>query len=234
MKPIDRCLIFSATYNEFNNIETLIEKINQYSPESEILIIDDNSPDGTGDLLKKIQSKYNKLHLIERKNKLGLDTAHKLAYEYALTNSFSKFITMDADLSHDPKEIPKMINILQDNAFVIGSRYIEGGDCDMSFYRRLISSLGNKFIKFILQINSNEFTTSFRGFNLHFLKDFHLNKIESKGYSFFMETIYQINKLDFEIIQIPITFRNRMQGKSKMPKIELFRTLKNVLILFFK
>jgi len=234
MKPIPRSLVFSATYNEVDNVETLIKKINHYSPESEILIIDDNSPDGTYDLLEKIQLKYDKLHLIKRKNKFGLDTAHKLAYDYALTEGFSKFITMDADLSHDPKEIPKMLEILQGNAFVIGARYIKGGDCDMSFYRRSISYLGNMFIKFILQINSDEFTSSFRGFNLHLLKDFHLNKIESKGYSFFMETIYLINKLNFKIIQIPIIFNNRMQGKSKMPRIELLRTLKNVLILFFK
>ena len=141
---------------------------------------------------------------------------------------------MDADLSHDPNEIPKMINILNKSSFVIGSRYTEGGKCEMSGHRLMLSIIGNKFIKKILRINCNEFTTSYRGFNLLKLKEFDLNIVKSKGYSFFMETIYRLNKHGVVINEIPIHFRNRRHGNSKIPGIEIFRTLKNLFILYFE
>jgi len=141
---------------------------------------------------------------------------------------------MDADLSHNPIKINQMIKILKDSEFVIGSRYMVGGKCEMGIVRFLISFFGNKFIKITLNINCSEFTTSYRGFNLKKLKKFNLNKIHSRGYSFFMETIVYLERSKFVIKEIPIHFKNRIHGKSKIPKIEIFRTLKNVLLLYFK
>ena len=138
---------------------------------------------------------------------------------------------MDADLSHEPKEIPKILEILNKESFVIGSRYIKGGSCEMSFFRTLLSVIGNKIIKKSLNINSNEFTTSYRGFNLNNLKNFDLTLVKSKGYSFFMETIFRLNKCGIKINEIPIQIKNRFQGKSKIPKLEIFRTIKNLFIL---
>ena len=140
---------------------------------------------------------------------------------------------MDADLSHEPKEIPKILEVLNKEAFVIGSRYIDGGSCEMSFLRTVISVMGNKIIKNFLKIRCNEFTTSYRGFNLNKLKNFDLKLVKSKGYSFFMETIFRLNQKGFKINEIPIQFRNRAQGKSKIPKLEIFRTLKNLVLLKF-
>ena len=233
MKKANKSLIFTATYNERNNIKELINGITTFSPDSSILIIEDNSPDGTGEILKELKEKNVNLKVIYREKKEGLDTAHKLAYQYAIDNEYSKIVTMDADLSHDPKEIPIILKLLEKNSFVIGSRYMAGGSCEMSLHRWIMSYWGNKFIKLILNINCNEFTTSFRGFNINQLKEFHLNQIKSKGYSFFMETIYLINKLDYKILQIPIKFANRKHGKSKIPKNEIFRTLKNLFFLKF-
>ena len=227
-------LIFTATYNEKNNINKLLSKINSVCNDVDILIIDDNSPDGTGLELNQIKLIQKNLKVIIRPQKKGLDTAHKLAYNYALENSYKKLITMDADLSHDPVEIPKMIKILDEKKFVIGSRYIEGGSCHMSFFRKQLSILGNKVIKYVLKINSNEFTTSFRGFNLESLGEFNLDMIKSKGYSFFMETIYQLNKHGVNIYEIPINFENRKHGSSKIPGIEIFRTLKNLFLIYLK
>ena len=141
---------------------------------------------------------------------------------------------MDADLSHDPNEIPKMIDILEKSSFVIGSRYIAGGKCEMSTHRLMLSIIGNKLIKKILRINCNEFTTSYRGFNLLKLKEFNLSIVKSKGYSFFMETIYRLKKQGVIINEIPIHFRNRRHGNSKIPSVEIFRTMKNLLILYFE
>ena len=226
-------LIFSATYNEKDNIEELIEKINKYSLNSDIFIIDDNSPDGTGNILNELKKKNSNLDFLIRKSKLGLDTAHKYAYDYAIKNGYEKLITIDADLSHDPKEIPTFINLLDKHEFVIGSRYAEGGKCEMPLLRLFLSIIGNKIIKFILKISCSEFTTSYRGFNLLKLNNFHLKEVKSKGYSFFMESIYHLNKNNYKILEVPIFFKNRSAGKSKIPKIEIFRTLKNLLLLQF-
>ena len=226
-------LIFTATYNEKDNINKLIENLNKLKVDLDILVVDDNSPDKTWEVLQELEKKTQNLKVIIRNNKLGLDTAHKLAFEYAKNNNYKNFISMDADLSHDPSEIPKIINYLDEFPFVIGSRYSLGGKCEMSGFRLLLSFVGNKVFKYFLKINCNEFTSSFRGFNLIKLKDFDFKLINSKGYSFFMETIYRINKLNYEIKEIPIIFKNRTQGKSKIPKIEIFRTLKNILLLKF-
>ena len=174
------------------------------------------------------------LKVIIRNGKQGLDTAHKIGYNFAKKYKYKNFITLDVDLSHDPKEISKIITNLKTKPFVIGSRYMKGGKCNMAFHRLILSVLGNKFIKFILKINCNEFTTSYRGFNLKKLKKFDLNKVKAKGYSFFMETIFYLDKNKIQIFEIPINFKNRTQGKSKIPTFEIFRTLSRVLLLYLK
>jgi len=229
-----KTLIFTATYNEHENIEHFINGVNNQDSNVDILIIDDNSPDKTYELVESIKNKFNNIFLIKRPHKLGLDTAHKEAYEYALINKYDYLITMDADMSHDPKEIPNFIKNLETHDFVLGSRYINGGKCHMSSKRLIISKYGNLFIKFILNLNCNEFTSSYRGFNLLKLKDFHLNLINERGYSFFMGTVCYICFKKFAYIEIPIIFKDRQKGQSKIPKIEIFRTLINLFKLRFK
>ena len=228
---MSKTLVFTATYNEVQNIKKLISLIYKNFPKADILVIDDNSPDLTYKLLKKLKKKYKNLKIKLRDKKYGLDSAHKFAYDFAKKNGYVKLITMDADLSHNPIEIKKIVRLLDKSEFVIGSRYIKGGKCELPFLRYLISFFGNKFIKFFLGIKCNEFTTSYRGFNLIKLKNFSLKKIKSKGYSFFMETVYLINKKNFKITEIPIKFKNRIYGKSKIPKIEILRTFFNVIRL---
>jgi len=228
---MSKTLVFTATYNEVQNIKKLISLIYKNFPKTDILVIDDNSPDLTYKLLKKLKKKYKNLKIKLRDKKYGLDSAHKFAYDFAKKNGYVKLITMDADLSHNPIEIKKIVRLLDKSEFVIGSRYIKGGKCELPLLRYLISFFGNKFIKFFLGIKCNEFTTSYRGFNLIKLKNFSLKKIKSKGYSFFMETVYLINKKNFKITEIPITFESRTYGKSKIPKIEILRTFFNVIRL---
>jgi len=229
-----KILLFIATYNEAENIEQLIRKIQDQSINIDILIIDDNSPDKTSEIIEEIKNENKNIYLIKRSGKLGLDTAHKEAYEYALKNNYDYLITMDADLSHDPVELMKFIKNLEAYDFVIGSRYIPGGKCLMRGRRLFISKYGNMFMKFFLNINCSEFTTSYRGFNLKNLKNFHLNLIKVKGYSFFMGTIYEIFKRNFSVKEIPICFQDRKKGYSKIPKIEIIRTLINLIFLRIK
>ena len=233
MSTEKKILVFTATYNELDNIKELVSSIKKQPSNPHILIIDDNSPDGTSEEIKKLQNNFKNLFLIKRNNKLGLDSAHKEAYEFALKNNYDLLITMDADLSHDPNELDNFIKNLEEFPVVLGSRYIDGGQCLMKGSRLMFSKYGNLIIKFIFQINCNEFTTSYRGFNLKKLNNFHLNLIKTKGYSFFMGTVHEIFKQKFKVKEIPIIFNDRKKGYSKIPRVEMLRTIVNLLILKF-
>ena len=226
-----KILVFIATFNEVENIIELVHLIKHQPSKPHLLIIDDNSPDGTSEEIKKLQNKFENLFLIKRNDKRGLDSAHKEAYTFALKNNYDFLITMDADFSHDPNEIGTFIKNLDEFPFVIGSRYVQGGQCLMRGKRLLLSKYGNLIMKFIFQIDCNEFTTSYRGFNLKKLNNFHLNLIKTKGYSFFMGTVYEVFRQKFKIKEIPIIFKDRKKGYSKIPRAEIFRTIKNILLL---
>jgi dolichol-phosphate mannosyltransferase len=165
---------------------------------------------------------------------MGLDTAHKLAYSYAVENNYDYLITMDADFSHDPKELINFVKHLEDFPFVIGSRYIPGGKCLMKGSRLIMSKIGNLTIKFFSGIICNEFTTSYRGFNISRLNNFHLNDVKESGYSFFMGTLFEISNKNFNIKEIPIIFADREKGISKIPRLEILRTLKNLIFYVIK
>jgi len=230
-----KILVFTATFNELDNIKELVSSIKKQPSDPDILIIDDNSPDGTSEEIKKLQNSFKNLFLIKRNGKLGLDSAHKEAYEFALKNNYDLLITMDADLSHDPNELDNFIKNLDEYPVVLGSRYISGGQCLMTGRRLIFSKYGNLIIKFVFQVDCNEFTTSYRGFNLRKLNNFHLNLVKAKGYSFMMGAIYEIFRQKIKVKEIPIIFNDRKKGYSKIPRIEIFRTLINLFILkFFK
>ena len=229
-----KILIFAATYNEAENIENFIEKILELNVNLDLLIIDDNSPDKTWEIVNHYKKTNKNIVLIKRKSKEGLDTAHKLAFNYAKEHNYNYLVTLDADLSHDPTKIPDFLNELKDQPFVIGSRYIKDGKNEMKLKRYILSFVGNKIIKFVLGINCDEFTSAYRGFNLNMLKNFDIDGVSSRGYSFFMETIYLLDSAGYNIKQIPIKFYDRSKGVSKIPKVEIFRTLKNLFLLKFK
>ena len=201
---MNKILIFTATYNEAENIIELTKNIFLNYKNVDFLIIDDNSPDLTYEKVEQLSLTNKSIILKKREKKLGLNTAHILGYEYALKNNYEKFITMDADLSHDPKEITKIITLLDEHAFVIGSRYIKGGKNGMTGLRLILSQIGNKSIKYLLNLNGTEFTSSYRGFNLKKLGNFHFNQVKSQGYSFFMETVFRINSLGWLSCEFPI------------------------------
>jgi dolichol-phosphate mannosyltransferase len=229
----NKILVFTATYNEKDSIVHFLLRLYKYNKYNfDLLIIDDNSPDMTYEVIRKFKLKTKKkITLKIRKKKMGLDTAYKYAFNYAKKKNFKYFITLDADLSHDPKKINSFLEELKKYPVVLGSRYISGGRNNLKGYRFFISYLGNKFIKFLFSAQLSEFTTSFRGFDLHKIKiDF--NKVQSKGYSFFMEIVYLLIKLNYKIKEIPIIFKVRRHGVSKIDKIELLRTFFNAFRLY--
>ena len=145
----NKILIFSATFNESENIRDLLNSIEKLNLKLDILIIDDNSPDKTSEIIKQYALEKSNIKLIVRNKKEGLDTAHKFAFKYSIENNYEYLITLDADLSHDPNEIPIFIKELKNNDFVIGSRYMKGGKTDITGWRLLLSYVANRFIKFI-------------------------------------------------------------------------------------
>ena len=155
-----RILVFTATFDEVDNIEQLVQEIFQYLPGQEILVIDDSSPDGTGDLLDRLSADNPNIHVIHRPSKLGLGTAHLLAMKYAIHGGFDYLITMDADFSHHPKYLPTMVKLLEENDFVIGSRYAPGGRCDYGVVRVLVSRTANTLARVFLGIPTHEATTN--------------------------------------------------------------------------
>jgi dolichol-phosphate mannosyltransferase len=229
-----RVLIFTATYNEKENINILLKEIHKLYPNFHLLVIDDNSPDGTGEIVQSLCQTIPNLKLIKRHNKLGLGTAHQLAMQYALHNNYDRLVTMDADLSHMPSDIGRLINELDNADFVIGSRYMPGGSCDYSGYRKIVSIFANISARLLLGIPLHEVTTSFRAFRVPILKKLPYSKMQTPGYSFFMECVFRLSQASTRIVEIPIRFRDRFRGESKIPKNEIYRSIFKLLTLTYQ
>jgi dolichol-phosphate mannosyltransferase len=221
-----KILVFSPSYNEKIIIKKFIKEFFNYN-KIDLLIIDDNSPDGTANIIKSEKIKNKFIKLIVRKKKNGIDTAHIDAYKYAIKKNYDYLITLDCDLQHDVADIKRFAKELNFNNFIIGSRYMLNGKCNLKGFRYLLSYYGNKFLKYLFKIKINEFTTSFRGFDKKTLRFLIKKKIVSRNYSFFMEVVYILNKYNFKLKEIPIIFNSRKLGYSKIPKTEILRTLYN-------
>ena len=219
-------LVFTATYNELDNISTLVADCLTILSHAHMLVVDDNSPDGTGTLLENLKVRWGeRLHVIHRPRKLGLGTAHKLAFKYALANNYDSLITMDADYSHHPKYLPVMTDELKRAEFVTGSRYIAGGKCDYDWKRQLLSRCANFLARAILGIRLRETTTSYRGFSRSLLEKFPVDRIKAEGYAFFFESIFHAGRIAKTVGEFPIHFEDRRAGSSKISKREIYRSV---------
>ena len=230
----NKILIFSATFNEAENIEEFLSTIEHLNLNLDILIIDDYSPDGTWKIIENYSKNKKNIKLIVRNKKEGLDTAHKTAFEYAIDNNYEFLITLDADLSHDPKKIPEFINELKTNSFVIGSRYMTGGKSNYKGYRDFISRLANIGCKFLLRMPFKEYTPSFRAYNTKSLKVLKKATLWSDGYSSQIEFIIFIYISGLKCIEIPIQFHDRTKGNSKIPRLQAFYGALKLLELFIR
>lgn len=213
----DKTLIIIGTYNEATNIVELINQLQSLDVNIDILVIDDNSPDGTAQAVKELKNKYNNINIIERSSKLGLGTALITGFKEALRCNYKKVITMDADLSHQPKYIPDMIKTLDKYNLVIGSRYTKnGGTLNWSLRRRILSRWGNIYTKMILQIPICDLTAGFAGIDTDYLKKINLDNIQGTGYAFQGEIKYKLYKTGAKVKEIPIIFQERTMGQSKV------------------
>lgn len=231
-----RNLIIIPTYNEIGNIKNIVSEIRNVlsSYDYSILIIDDNSTDGTKDVVLKLAEQNENIFLINREGKLGLASAYIEGFKFGLENNFDAMIQMDADFSHNPKYLPEMFDKLANYDVVIGSRNIKGGSVvGWSFLRNFISKGGSLYSKIILGCTINDLTGGFNGWKKDALKKINLDSIISKGYSFQIEMKYKAFKNKLNIIEFPIIFEDRKFGESKMSKDIFFEALLNVLKIRF-
>jgi len=228
-----KTLIATVTYNEIGNIEDFCHSVLAINPKFHFLVVDDNSPDGTGQLLDKLARKSPRIKVIHRPGKLGIASAHMATFLYAIQNNYDTLVTMDADLSHDPREIPKLLAALDGFDFVLGSRFAPGGTSEYTGYRKMVSILGNLSARLLLRIPFKETTTSFRVFQIDTLRKINLGRMPASGYSFFFELVYRLQSLGARGNEVPIHFSDRFKGKSKVGRGEVAKSLYKLLSLAF-
>ncbi len=218
-------LIALITFNEVSNIPTLIDSIRQKHNLATILVVDGGSTDGTIEKVKDFQKKDEKIELVLQKRKLGIASAHIISFKYAVDNKFDFLVTMDADCSHNPEEIAHLLSATVNHDLVLGSRYCVGGNSEVAGVRDVISRSANFFASLIINRKIHEFTTSFRVFRVSIFSQLDVGTINSNGYSFFFKVVSAFSRQRVKIVEVPIIFRVRAHGSSKIPKLEIFQSL---------
>jgi dolichol-phosphate mannosyltransferase len=215
-------LVIIPTYNEKENIERMVRKVFSLPFAFDLLIVDDGSPDGTAQIVKNLQIEFgSKLHLLERKGKLGLGTAYIAGFKYAIEHKFDYIFEMDCDFSHNPDDLVNLFNACaKDGADLsIGSRYVKGGKVvNWPIDRILMSYFASLYVRLILWINIHDTTAGFKCYKRKVLETINLDGIKFIGYAFQIEMKYKVKKAGFKIKEVPITFTDRTAGESKMSK----------------
>ena len=231
---LPRTLIIVPTYNESSNIGELIVKIFQHAGDACLLVVDDNSPDGTAEIAEKLRATYPNLTVLRRDGERGLGRAYTAGIHYALDNGFEIIGTMDADLSHDPVYLPPMLALLGKCDVVIGSRYIrDGGTVNWSMSRILLSWTANTFAAILLQLPAHDVTSGYRLYRRHVLEWIRTTEVKSTGYSFLGELLYRAHRAGARIVEYPIIFHDRTLGVSKLHRREIYLGALNLFRLRF-
>lgn len=216
---MSKSIVIIPTYDELNNIKNLIPDILNIRPEFHILVIDDNSPDGTGEYVEELSKRDDRIKVIRREGKLGLGTAYVRGFCYMLDNGYDFAFQMDADYSHDPKELNNFVKYAEEYDLVIGSRYIQGVNViNWPMSRLLLSYFANKYTSVVTGMPIKDSTGGFKCFNRRVLESIDFDDVNSNGYSFQIEMNFKVWKRGFKIKEIPIIFVDRVEGNSKMSK----------------
>lgn len=212
-------LVIIPTYNEIENIEKMIRRVFSLATEFQLLIVDDGSPDGTADKVKALQKEFGgKLHIEERKGKLGLGTAYIHGFKWALQRNYDFIFEMDCDFSHNPNDLEKLLSACKNGADVaVGSRYIKGGNVsNWDMKRIMLSYFASLYVRAVLWFNVKDTTAGFKCYKRKVLETINLERIKFMGYAFQIEMKYSAFKKGFKIVEVPITFVDRVEGVSKM------------------
>lgn len=219
-------IIIIPTYNESENIERLIKEILALECGVSILIVDDNSPDGTGAIADRLSSKIDEVHVVHRESKQGLGTAYVHGFRVALDMGADLIFEMDADFSHDPRYIPQFLSAANDHDVIIGSRYVEGGGTEnWSTIRELISRGGGFYSRILTGLKTKDPTAGYKCYRRKVLERIDFSRINASGYAFQVEMVYVSTLLGFDVYELPIIFTDRRVGKSKMSKSIVFEAI---------
>ncbi|MGF1573148.1 MAG: polyprenol monophosphomannose synthase [Sumerlaeia bacterium] len=220
-----RTLVILPTYNEVENIPSLVDKIMKYPDALHILVVDDSSQDGTAAAVRALQTTYGeRLHLLVRKGKLGLGTAYIAGYKYAIEHDYELAVTMDADHSHNPVHLKEILHMAKIADLVIGSRYIAGGGTlNWGPHRKFLSWGANLLARSLLGLQARDCTSGYRCYRVNLLRRINFQRIHSNGYSFLMELLHYCQTNKARIREIPIVFADREFGKSKISQAEIFK-----------
>ncbi len=218
-------LVVVPTYNERENIERLVTRLRSLPDNVHVLIVDDNSPDGTGALADALAANDPGVHVIHRSGKLGLGTAYKTGFAFGLANGYAFLCTMDADFSHSPESLPALLEQARRGYdLVIGSRYVPGGRVvGSTVIRQMVSYGANWLAHTLLGVTARDCTAGFRCYRRIVLETIDLDRIFSSGYSFLIELAFHCQQAGFRLGEVPITFVNRTEGKSKINQAEIFK-----------
>lgn len=219
-KPMPRTLIVTPTYNEKDNLRRFVDAVRSAFPEADIMVVDDNSPDGTGAIADAIAAKDSHVRVMHRPGKLGLGTAYTQAFQAGLADGYDRFFEMDADLSHDVKYLPDFVAALDDGAdIVIGSRNIPGGGVEgWGLGRHVISKGGSLYSRTILGLGVKDLTSGYKAFTRRALEAIGIDRVHSNGYSFQIEMTYRALRKGMRVKEVPIVFVDRTAGRSKMSR----------------
>ena len=210
-------LVVLPTYNEVATIEAVLRRTRAALADAEMLVVDDESPDGTADLAEKVGAEVGGVHVMRRDRRRGLGDAYRAGFAWGLEHQFDVLVEMDSDLSHDPAALPSLVAGLADDDLVIGSRYIPGGSVPRwSPHRRLLSWGGNRYAAVLLGVPVNDMTSGFRAYRAELLRAIDLDAVRADGYGFQIEMAYRAARLGARIREIPICFVDRELGTSKM------------------
>ncbi|MBN9120440.1 MAG: polyprenol monophosphomannose synthase [Planctomycetes bacterium] len=227
-----RLLVSLATYNEAGNLANLIAEIQKVVPHADVLVIDDNSPDGTGQIAAAIAEKDPRVHVLHRPGKLGLGTATLAAMKFAMTQGYDYLLNMDADFSHPPRYLPGILAGMSKYDVMIGSRYVRGGGTEnWPLPRRVISQTVNMIVRFLFRMPVKDASGAFRCYRVSMLRDAELNRVRSRGYSFQQEVLFRCHKTGAKLGEYPILFENRRAGVSKVNKKEAVRSMSMLLYI---
>ncbi|MFZ2322259.1 MAG: polyprenol monophosphomannose synthase [Ignavibacteriaceae bacterium] len=215
----EKSLVIIPTYNEMDNLPKLIPDVLSQDNSIDILIVDDNSPDGTAKFVEDLALQNSRIHILKRENKMGLGTAYIAGFRHALKNNYDFIFEMDADFSHNPNELKNFLNAIKENDLVLGSRYINGVRVlNWPMRRLLLSFFASVYTRIITGMPIRDATGGFKCFRRKVLEAINLNKVKSNGYSFQIEMTFKAYAKGFKIKEIPIVFIDRVKGKSKMSK----------------
>jgi dolichol-phosphate mannosyltransferase len=221
-----RILVSLATYNERENLAPLLAEIQKEVPSADLLVIDDNSPDGTGRLADELAAGNPRLHVLHRPGKMGLGTAILAGMLYALEQQYDLFVNMDADFSHHPRYLPALLAGMDHHDVMIGSRYVPGGgSANWPLSRQLMSRSINALVSLLMRIPARDCSGAYRCYRVSKLGEARLDRVRSRGYSFQQEVLYRCRKSGCKIGETPILFENRRAGKSKVNTREALRSI---------